>query len=116
MSGQENEDAFDPGEFIAIRRLVLTDSPSQEVLVGIKIPVLHGADFRCGYRIFGIGSGRTGHARGIDSLHALHNALLMAGTDLYLSEPAQRGVLTWEGSRNLGFPVPDGAADLVPKE
>ncbi len=48
-------------------------------------------------------------------MQALLLALQSIGTDLYTSAEAKEGRLTWFGSPNLGFPVPDIIADLVPK-
>lgn len=56
------------------------------------------------------------YAVGIDTVQALHLGLQMTGTTLYISEAAKQGKLTWLGGRNLGFPVPDIIADIVPKD
>ena len=38
------------------------------------------------------------------------------GVTLYVSDEANAGRLTWHNDRNLGFPVPDGARNLIPKK
>jgi len=103
-------------DFIATRSLKLIGETTREVTVGIKRPVPDDGPYRCEYQIVGIGSGKVRYAMGEDSMQALLLALQFIGTDLYTSDEAKAGRLTWFGSPNLGFPVPDIIADLVPKD
>jgi hypothetical protein len=103
-------------DFIAMRNLGLAGETPGEVTVGIKRPVPDDGPYKCEYQIVGMGSGKVRYAMGEDSMQALVLALQTIGADLYTSEAAKEGRLTWFGSRNLGFPVPDGLADLVPKD
>jgi hypothetical protein len=105
-----------PNDFIATRILELAGETPGEVTVGIMRPAPDGGDYKCGYQIVGIGSGKVRYIFGADSMQALVLALQAIGVDLYTSEAAKEGRLTSYGSRNLGFPVPDIIADLVPKE
>lgn len=102
-------------DFIATRSLKLVGETTREVTVGIRRPLPDGGPYRCEYQIVGVGSGKLCHAMGEDSMQALLLALQSIGTDLYTSAEAKEGRLTWFGSPNLGFPVPDIIADLVPK-
>ena len=103
-------------DFIAIRSLELAGETPGEVTVSIKQPVPDDDDYKCEYQIVGIGSGKVRYAIGADSMQALVLALQKIGADLYASEAAKQGRLTWFGSLDLGFPVPDVIADLVPKD
>lgn len=103
-------------DFIAMRSLELAGETPAEVTVGIKRPVPDDGPYKCEYQIVGIGSGKIRYAMGEDSMQALMLALQTIGTDLYTSGASKEGRLTWLGSPNLGFPVPDIIADLVPKD
>jgi hypothetical protein len=103
-------------DFIAMRSLDLAGETPGEVTVRIKRPVSDDGHYKCEYQIVGIGSGKVRYAAGADGMQALVLALQMIGTDLYTSEAAKEGQLTWFGSPNLGFPVSDAIADLVPKD
>ena len=103
-------------DFIAMRSLTLAGETPREVTVGIKRPVPDNGPYKCEYQIVGIGSGKVRYAVGVDSMQALVLALKIIGADLYSSEAAKEGRLSWFGSPNLGFPVPDVIADLVPKD
>ena len=105
-----------PDDFIAMRRLDLAGETPGEVTVGIKRPVLDDGPYKCEYQIVGIGGGKVRAAMGGDSMQALVLALQAIGAELYTSEDAKEGRLTWFGSPNLGFPVSDVIADLVPKD
>lgn len=103
-------------DFIAMRRLELEGENAGEVTVGIKRPVRDDGFYKCEYQIVGVGSGKVRYAAGEDSMQALVLALQMIGADLYTSEAAKKGSLTWFGSPNVGFPVAEAIADLVPKD
>jgi hypothetical protein len=104
--------------FIAKRTLNLTGDSDREVTVIIGRPKPDGDAYRCEFQIIGLRAGKTrsSHAMGLDSMHALILTLQAIGSELYTSEAAKHGRLGWEGSQNLGFPVPDIIADLVPKD
>ena len=102
-------------QILAERILDISDGGKVTVIVGI--PQKHGDDSVCIYKIVGIGDECVRHAMGIDALQALQLALKAIGTDLYTSEEAKAGVLSWEGELvkgDLGFPVPDIIKDLFP--
>lgn len=103
-------------DFIAMRSLELSGETPGKVTVGISRPVSDNGPYKCEYQILGIGSGKVRYAMGEDSMQALVLALELIGAHLYTSSAAKEGRLTWFGSRDLGFPVPDVIADLVPKE
>lgn len=103
-------------DFIATRSLKLAGETPREVTVSIKRPVPDDGSYKCEYQIVGIGSGKVRYAMGEDSMQALVLALQTIGADLYTSDAAKEGRLSWFGSPNLGFPVPNVIADLVPKD
>jgi hypothetical protein len=103
-------------DFFATRHLELAGDNPRDVTVGIKRPVPGYGAYKCEYQIVGIGSGELRGVIGEDSMQALVLALQTIGAVLYTSEAAKEGRLTWFGSPNLGFPVSDVIADLVPKE
>jgi hypothetical protein len=51
---------------------------------------------------------------GVDEMQALFLAMQHIGTRLYTSAFFKAGKLEWLEQRNLGFPVPDKIADIVP--
>jgi hypothetical protein len=55
------------------------------------------------------------YAAGIDGIQAIVMALQKIGAELYTSDEAKAGLLTWLGERNLGIPVVEAIADLVPR-
>lgn len=74
-------------------------------------------DYRCEFEIVGLGEKTiNSYAMGVDSTQALILTLQMIGTRLYTSDEGKAGHLSWLGMKNLGFPVPDTIADLVPKD
>jgi|SRR5579872_4461497 len=98
---------------LATRTLELQGKPS--VIVELSVPVPHGDDFECSYKIQGLGAEETKCAFGVDGLQALLLAMQRIGIDLYTSEAFQSGQLRWLGQPDLGFPVPETVRDLVPK-
>ncbi|MCE9524064.1 MAG: hypothetical protein K8S25_16730 [Alphaproteobacteria bacterium] len=107
-----------PDGFIAKRTLELSGDPIREVTVLIRQPRPDGDDYRCEYQIIGLSDGKThsSYGMGLDSMQALILTLQLIGAALYTSQPSKEGRLTWIGARNLGFPIPDVIADLVPNE
>lgn len=63
-------------------------------------------DWYCPFRISGIGVDGVHAAFGIDSVQALHLALVLAGQILKNSLPGRAGLLSWYRDPNLGFPPP----------
>ena len=84
--------------------------------LGMPYAVDDGGTYFCPYRILGLGSGRVRRAGGVDSMQALYEALRIAAADLYASDAARAKILKWLGQRNLGLPVLNAIADLVPPD
>jgi hypothetical protein len=106
----------DVGNVIATRELSLPAGKLVTVLVGKPEKFPDTDDYYCPYQIRGFGSERVRYAGGSDAVQALELALKMIGTDLYTSKEAQAGELSWQGGKNLGFPVPDVLSDLPPSQ
>lgn len=106
------------GQVLGSRDLTMSDGHKVVVLIGVPTKVPDGGDdYVCPYQIVGIGDGGVRYAMGIDSFQALQLTLKKIGTDLYTSEEAKAGGLSWEGGSvqgDLGFPVPDVLKDLLP--
>lgn len=83
----------------------------------IFVPVLEEIDgaYKCAYAFHGWKEGTTRAGFGVDAVQALVSALNNAGALLYTSDEYERSRITWLGSGNLGLPVVDSIADLVPK-
>ncbi|HEY5721274.1 MAG TPA: hypothetical protein VIT45_03040 [Allosphingosinicella sp.] len=113
-------DPIELGEIIARRELSLSGGDPVLIEIGIPFEVkLEHSEYRCPYRITGIGSGRVRASIGIDALQALMLALQVIGSDLYSSEEYRTGRLSWfadDWSRSLGLPVFEGFRDLLPAE
>jgi hypothetical protein len=103
--------------FIAQRTLNLAGPDAQPVIVAIGHPAPDGGNYSCAFQIRGL-DGETIEAcgMGVDGMQALLLTLKIIGATLYTSQDAKAGRLTWLGSTNLGFPVPDSIADLVPAD
>jgi hypothetical protein len=102
------------GIVIAQRELSLSAQETVSVLIGKAEPFPDGNGCYCPYQILGIGDQRVRHAGGEDTVQALMLTLKMIGTDLYTSPEAKARRLTLNGSKDLGFPVPDSIRDLAP--
>jgi hypothetical protein len=105
------------GSVIAERRLTLSGRSTVSVFIGKPEPFPDGNGFYCPYQIVGFGNERIRRAGGEDTVQALLLALKMIGVDLYTSQEARNGLLTWDagsGEGDLGFPTPDSARDLAP--
>lgn len=63
-------------------------------------------DWYCPFKISGIGIDGVHVAFGIDSVQALHLALVLVGQTLKNSPPGRAGRLSWHGDPNFGFPPP----------
>jgi hypothetical protein len=101
---------------VAKRRYDLL-APSGERLRSVTIsfgrPIKDGDhDYRCFFRIDGLPWGGLLYAVGTDAVSALLLAMVRAGTHLYHSEEFKEGLITLDGSPNLGLPAIDG--DFVP--
>lgn len=99
---------------IADRRLELSDGRRVDVLIWAPRKVADG-EYHCSFRISGLGHSESRRAIGADALQALVLTLQRIGVELYTSDQHKSGSLTWWGSANLGFPVPEGHEDLIPK-
>lgn len=67
-------------------------------------------DWRCEYKIEGLGNTRVRQATGVDQIQAIMLALTYLSTTLYFSEDYKVGKLVWEGGMtpsDLGLPVAD---------
>lgn len=107
-------DSFPRDErWIATRKFAVQDGG--EVWVSIGVPKEDGNDFKCAFRISGLGYDAVQYAYGVDSMQALYIALILAGNTLYSSDAAKRGTLSWEGGDDLGLPASGGIADLLRK-
>jgi hypothetical protein len=97
---------------IATRALTLDGHQDGQIEVVLFRPTPDGNDFRCNYTI----DGKPGRAYGVDEMQALFLALQSIGSRLYTSAYFKAGKLTWLEMRDLGFPVPPGADDLIPRD
>lgn len=102
------------GVIIAKRDLILTGKPAVSIIIGKPEPFPDGNGCYCPYQILGLGDQQVRYAGGEDTLQALTLTLTKIGTVLYTSIEAKAGLLTWNGDRDLGFPVPDSIRDLAP--
>lgn len=105
----------DLGTVIARR---VFDCGEMNVMLEIGTPYRmgQGPDCWCPYRISGLGCGEVKRVGGVDSMQALYLAMQAAAADLYSSNAAREKILEWLGSTDLGLPVRDVIADLVPKD
>jgi hypothetical protein len=104
------------GHVIVSRTLSFGDKATIIIRIGQPfIPPDYGSNFCCPYQLEGIGDGKIRYGSGIDGLQALYIALINISTDLYTSEEAQAGQITWEGERDLGLPFAEAIKDFVPK-
>jgi hypothetical protein len=70
-------------------------------------------EYYCSYRIIGLQKEENGRVFGSDALQALQLTLIRVGAILYTSEEWKNGNLSWNGDRDLGFPLPDSLKDLL---
>lgn len=80
------------------------------VLIGLPQKFPRETDYFCPYQIVGLGSGRVRRAGGVDAVQALQGALKMIGADIYSSDEARSGRLSWaggSGAAEIGFPLPE---------
>ena len=117
------DDLEDVGNVIAERELEITDGRTVRVLIGQPQPFPDdGGSFYCPYQILGISNKNIRYTEnvrymgGVDSVQALVLTLQAVGAELYTSDEARAGTLTWLGQRNLGFPVVDSLQELVPED
>ncbi len=104
------------GRVIALREIDLEGGDKIRVEIGTPKEFPEGGGYYCPYRIKGIGEGKLRYAGGVDSVQALELMLKCIATDLYTSEEFKSDRLRHMGMKNLGFPVFDAIADLVPKD
>ena len=104
------------GPVIATRELEISNSKRKiTIRLGTPARFPDGNDYYCPYQVLGLGRDRVFYGAGVDSMQALIHALHNMGADLYTSNEAKAGQLTWFDDRNLGVPVADTIAELVPK-
>lgn len=97
------------GTVIATRQLDLADGRKVTVTIGKPEKFPDGVNYYCPYQITGIKRDKVRHSGGVDAVQALELALKMIGADLYTSDEAQAGMLSWEGGSkkgDFGFPGP----------
>jgi hypothetical protein len=97
------------GSVIAIREFYLLGGGVVTVVIGKPEKFPNADEYFCPYQITGIKRSNIRYAGGVDAVQALVLALKMVGADLYSSDEAQSGALTWNGSvekGDLGFPQP----------
>jgi hypothetical protein len=107
------------GTIIATRELSLTGGGRVLIEIGQQLQAEGDPlEYRCPYRITGLGRGRIRMISGVDAVQALLLALQTIGTDLYTSSEYEAGTLVWpdDRSRNLGFPVAEALRDLLPPD
>jgi hypothetical protein len=96
---------------------VLSLSSGGSVIVSLELPsafVGGESEYRCSYRILGLAQEENGRVIGSDSLQALQLALVRIGAILYTSDEWRKNQLSWNGDRNLGFPLPESIKGLQP--
>ena len=106
----------DVGEIIAERELEIADGRTVQVVIGKPRPFPDGNDYLCPFQIIGLGKEIIIGAGGVDSLQALIMALHAISANLYTSDEARAGTLTWLGRRNFSIPVNHVIQDLVPED
>lgn len=96
------------GTVIAVRELDLLGGGKATVTIGKPEKFPDADDYYCPYQISGIKRSNVRYAGGVDAVQALELALKMIGADLYTSDEAKAGALSWKGSDkgDLGFPQP----------
>lgn len=83
------------------------------ILVGKPKKFPGGTDYFCPYQIIGLSDDAVRYGGGADAVQALCLTLECIGVRLYTSKEYGSGTLSWfEGSGDLGFPLPDNCADL----
>jgi hypothetical protein len=101
---------------IAHRMMDLSVPAGARAVVTIKQPQRDGNDYRCEFHIVGLGDKAiNSYGMGVDSMQALILTIQLIGALLYASDEAKHGRISWLGMKNLGFPVPEVVADLVPE-
>ena len=105
----------DVGVQVATRILDL-NGKEVAVMIGRPEKFPDGEDYYCPYQIVGMGGGQVRYAGGIDAVQALQLAIQMIGADLYSSQDARSGKLSWHAGSpgDLGFPVPNSMRDSAP--
>lgn len=102
------------GVVIAQRELSLAQKAKISVYIGKPELFPDGNGHYCPYQIIGLGDHKVRYAGGEDAVQALTLALKSVGALLYTSAEGKAGLLRWNDSGDLGFPVPDSIRDLAP--
>ena len=104
---------IDLGTIVATRKLTLGEKGEIAIRIGQPfVPPNYGGNFCCPYQIEGLGDGAIRYGSGVDSLQALHIALINIGAELHGSVEAQAGMISWNGDRRLGLPFAQGDKDI----
>lgn len=101
---------------IANRKLKLRDGGAEsEVSIRVFLPTEGpSGGWSCRFEIAWPHGLRAIDAAGVDAIQALHNALLMIGSEIYTSDYHKSGKLMFEKpGRGYGFPVPNSLRDLL---
>lgn len=101
---------------IANRKLTLRDEGADiEVPIRLFLPVRGPrGGWLCRYEIVWPHGLKAIEAGGFDAIQALHNALLMIGSEIYSSGYHKSGKLMFEQpGRGYGFPVANSLRDLL---
>ncbi|MCJ2011165.1 DUF6968 family protein [Methylobacterium sp. J-076] len=87
---------------------------AKQVPISIYAPRFADGMNICEYVIGWPEGERRSFGAGVDSVQALHSALLSIGIELYASAYHKSGILSWEKSgEGYGFPVPKNARELL---
>lgn len=108
------------GTVIARRDLALSGGGKVVVEIGKPRKFRGSPDYFCPFRIRGLGKKVImSMAGGVDAIQALELAFLRIGIALYIAPEAKSGKLSWGAGQvkgDLGFPLLDIAADLLPEK
>ena len=103
---------------VAKRRYDLQTPAGQRqrhVTIELGRPIKEHIDYRCFYRIEGLGGQLVRYAAGIDAVQALLLAMVGAASYVYTSDEFKAGLISWNGDSNLGLPLIElDGDDVVP--
>ncbi|NRR28838.1 hypothetical protein HSX11_01435 [Oxalobacteraceae bacterium] len=95
----------------------LSLSNGGKVMISLGMPTLlkeGDSSYRCWYQISGLNEEESGRVVGGDALQSLQLALIKVGAILYTCPEWRNNLLSWNGDRDLGFPLPESLRDLQP--
>lgn len=97
---------------VAKRRFLVTSSTGEETEARLEFGIPYsfsstGEDFRCEFRVIGIGDEKTRYGDGVDSLQALQLAMNIASAYLEGLVHSQKLNIRWEAGKpgELGLPI-----------